>query len=39
VSGVAAGEPVIAKPGNLVEGTEVRVAGQGGAPASSAPAR
>ncbi len=27
VTGLAAGEPVIAKPGNLVEGTPVRVAG------------
>jgi RND family efflux transporter MFP subunit len=39
VTGVDAGEPVIAKPGNLVEGTPVRVAGQGAAPAASAPAR
>jgi len=39
VTGIAAGEPVIAKPGNLVEGTLVRVAGQGRAPAGSAPAR
>jgi multidrug efflux pump subunit AcrA (membrane-fusion protein) len=27
VSGLVAGEPVIAQPGNLVEGTPVRVAG------------
>lgn len=38
VSGLVAGEPVIARPGNLVEGTPVRTAG-GGAPASAAPAR
>jgi RND family efflux transporter MFP subunit len=38
VSGLAAGDPVIAKPGNLVEGTPVRVAG-GRAPVAAAPAR
>jgi RND family efflux transporter MFP subunit len=39
VTGIAAGEPVVAKPGNLVEGALVRVAGSGRAPAGSAPAR
>ena len=38
VSGLVAGDPVIAKPGNLVEGTPVRVAG-GRAPVAAAPAR
>ena len=38
VSGLAAGDPVIVKPGNLVEGTPVRVAG-GRAPVAAAPAR
>jgi len=35
---VAAGDPVIAQPGNLVEGTAVRAAG-GRAPVAAAPAR
>ncbi len=38
LSGLAVGDPVIAKPGNLVEGTPVRVAG-GRAPVAAAPAR
>ena len=38
VSGLVAGEPVIALPGNLVEGTPVRTAG-GSAPAIAVPAR
>jgi RND family efflux transporter MFP subunit len=39
VTGIAAGEPVIAKPGNLVEGTPVRVVGQGRASAGDVSAR
>ena len=38
VNGLAAGDSVIVKPGNMVEGTPVRVAG-GRAPVAAAPAR
>jgi RND family efflux transporter MFP subunit len=38
LNGLAVGDPVIAQPGNLVDGTPVRVAG-GRAPVAAAPAR